>query len=509
MSDGQMSETPAHLTSPLEHKQSAMRDARIIIDDLQEAESEPSQRPAESITQTEAVEISAQLLSAMKKTPTRTRTESLEVEQELMMVSVQKRPIETNHDTESTDDEGDYERESTESYSNSDSNDENSSEEENQELTPGEDSDLDEESEEEASQELRGDGATENIGPDNCLVASVRAVPVVPRQKDAESDGPEASTAAEAEVEQKLPHSDHEFHKNRGGTSLDTAKDLQHIDSQALQLDIPAQSQSSFQLNVSLPDNDRSRIKGIAASSRGSQQNQFLPTPAHSKHPDSSWRPRIPNTTGLAVESEEEIVDSPSPAPLQNRKGVRLRSSRRQSAFGSQLTMVRLRRNSPLSEKESLNVHNNTQESVIPGDSRRTIRSSPINIVLESHFRNNPDSPETQLSFVPQPTYMERAIGQLSQSTQRSNLTRTKSTPAHVYFTRQEGDGNTMMAGGITMTSTFQHTASLLNASQLETLLEEKSLRALTRQTSLSLETMPGSAKKRTVPLQFNPPFKK
>jgi hypothetical protein len=513
-SHGQMSVTPPHMTSPLNRKQSAVRDATTSIDDLQKARSHPNQRTAEYVTQPGEVRIFQQLsmISAKKKTPIHTRTGNIEVAQQLMMVSVLKRPTDISYDRDSIEGEGDSERESAKSYSESASEDEDVSKEDDQDLTPEEGIERDEKSDEETQREM-GCQADKHIRLKRSPVDPMRKCSESRREKECASVDQEVSRAADAG--QKF--SSQENQHASIGSGLDATKVIQQVASQALQLEMLNLCKTPLPGKVSLPDNLRRGMAGndFVVSSPSTQQNQPFPALAQSEHPDSSWCPRVPDTSGSAIEPEEEIVDSPTPAPLQNRKDIRRRPSRRQSAFrNQQLTIVESLRNSPVPEKELTSIQD-VKKSVILDDSQKVIRRSQASTVPETQFSTKPTIPETRLSYVPQDSYIEQSMGQLSQLIQGSNLRQTKSMPAHVYSAQQEQHGGTMMAGGIIMTGAFQHTAyPTKSASRMPTSLEEspskeKSLRTLTMQASLSLGTMPGSARKRTVSLQFNPPFKK
>jgi len=207
-------------------------------------------------------------------------------------------------------------------------------------------------------------------------------------------------------------------------------------------------------------------------------------------------------------------MDSPAPAPFQERQVFRRPSSRRPSGYrSSQLTMVRSRRNSPVSE-EPTNPHD-TQGSVELGASQWIVQRSPSDVVSERLLRYQPEIPETQFSVVePQLSYMERALEQLSSPVRRPNPIRTKSMLAHVLFAPHGQSSSGLIAGGITMAEAFHHTVSpLKSGNRLPTLREEcsseeKSLRSLARKASVKLGTMPCSARRRTVSLQFKPPFR-
>jgi hypothetical protein len=139
---------------------------------------------------------------------------------------------------------------------------------------------------------------------------------------------------------------------------------------------------------------------------------------------------------------------------------------------------------------------------------------------------SEPDARESQQSYVPEPvSYFSRASQKLKEPVTSGRLPRTKSTPARTrmaFF----GPGNedpALMPGGITMEEAFAYSPSKTSPvkpssfrapARLPTLLEEKSsgqksLRTLTRQASLGLGTMPGTARRRMMSLPFAPPLKR
>jgi hypothetical protein len=513
---GDLSETPAHLISPLTRKQSAVHNDSPTRETLQTSQTPDSQRLRELLSGVDDVRISQQLVatSVNKKSRLRARKEGLEVTQELRMVSVQKRPKDTKYDSDSPDEEGDSDRESAESYLEDESENEDASEEE-EEPTTEEDSEQDgnhdETGDEEDEEELYDEEAVaENADSDNPLQGSAQAGAQELRGRADMSINPEVSSAAQ--TRHNLPQPDQESQDTRAGNVLDAAEVLKEAASRALK-----QLSASPRCPMSLPGTGGQDTKDnmIAVKGHSPQRGEFHAANSGGlDDPDDSWRPRIPETSGLAMEVDEDIIDSPTPAPSQNRQAVHRRSSRRRSGLGSQqLTVVRSRRNSLIPENELTNT-SDTQGSVELGNSRTIIRRSPLDEVSETRRESQPEIPETQFSFVHQMSYMERALGQLSSPVRRPSLSRTKSMPAHVFFLQPKQGSDTMLAGGITVAEAFQNAVSpVKSGSRLRTLLgespgrQEQSLKALTRQASLNLGTLPESARKRTVSSQFKPPF--
>jgi hypothetical protein len=513
-SEGQMSETPTHI--PLKWKQSAIRGAKTAKDKIPEIRKFTSQRPIEATTRSEELRICQQLslASAQKRTPARARTESLEVARELMMVSVQRRPAALNSDGEDSDGEEDSERESAESYSESGNEDEDESEED-EVLTPEDGSESGEETDEkEAEPPIQQEMDIEDDRSMDYCPGPIRddsKARYEQRQLSANS-----KITKDTEAEQKLLDYGYKGIDTCIDDHLDQLKVLQQTASQVLlQMEVSNYLRTPIWVNESLSDNDNQgvpKINDIPMGKPSSQQSPLLPNSGHSEHPDSSWRPRLPDTSDLAIEPEEEIADNPTPMPLPNNKDLRRQPSRRYSRFEIQLTMARSRRTSPIPESEATSVHD-SQGSVILGNSQRRIRRSSADTIPETQLNDMPETPETRTFIAPQTSYMQRAIGQLSQPILRSNLTRTKSMPAHAFCAQPERDSDTMMAGGTTMTAAFQHRVSpAKSACRMPSLMEEissqeKSLKTLTRHASLNMGTMPGSARKRMGFLRLKPPF--
>jgi hypothetical protein len=272
----------------------------------------------------------------------------------------------------------------------------------------------------------------------------------------------------------------------------------------------------------------RNPISEGSGGTRASHQRRHKSIPSYSSDPDSSWRPRVPEHSGMSMEVEEEIVDAVSPIRAQTRAWTTIRrhpSSRRHSGIGRQhLITVRSRPSSP-SPNPLFTSLQDSQGSIILGEPPRVVRRPSGNSIPETQFVDDSETLETGLTFVPDSTgYFDQARRDLTESTRGPNLlTRTTSMPMHTLHRP-----NPLLAGHISMTAAFAHTLSrnpltagntsisspVRPTSRLPTLREEtpdqmKSLKTLTRQASLGLGTVPESARKRMVSLPFTPPFKK
>ncbi len=503
------SETHIRLVSPLERKQCAIQIENVASQKLQKALKPSSESIQWPLVGMEEFRISQQLViaSEKKQTTLRVRTERLEVAQELMMVSVQKRPTKSQYESDNSD-EG-SEGNSAESYSGFEHQGAETSEEDEEELTPEDDSEEDKnEIEEEESQETNEDVTpAEKRGlylPDPVCTgfqsSHGTAVTLV---------NPNAGVVAEGR--QRLFLIDEERAGPRDNTVINPLLDLQRMASQGLQVLSP-----SSQRPLSLPGIDGPGSKGNATIVTGTGFQQNYPHRGHlgDRNLDKSWHPHFPIRSGLALEVDEEIDDSATPSPVKNSQGLRCYSSRRLSRTGiKQLTMVRPRRNSPMPENESQNSYK-AQESVELGDPQRIAHHSPSDAVLETQTSNQPEIPETQFLTESQNTYLEKALGQLREPIDRPSLNRIKSMPAQVFFAQQEQSGDAI-AGGFTMLGGFQRPISPVQTTyQMPTVLEgsanvEKSLSALTRKANLNMGILPGnSRRKRATSLQLTrPPF--
>jgi len=234
---------------------------------------------------------------------------------------------------------------------------------------------------------------------------------------------------------------------------------------------------------------------------------------------DSSWRPRIPDTSGSDMQVDEEIVDSPTPPrELEGAASSRRESLRRRSSIRSQpLHVVDQLPESASFEMPPAVTHDSQGGSIILGDTRNFRRSYPADIP-ETQV-DEEEEIETQVVKVPNGSYFSQASQRLSQPLRPSIVNRTISTPirarSRVHFNlHQNDDSNGLMAGGISMSAAFRHTVSPVKSSpnrqssQVQTPSQPRTLKELTRSASQGLGTLHGSARKRTVSLPFKPPFK-
>ena len=503
-----ISETHLHFVSPLERKQGAIHVEKMASQKLQRALNTSSQSIQGTLVGMEDFRLSQQLAIASKEKPNplRVRTESLEVAQELRMVSVQRRARESQYDSDKSD-EG-SEGKSAESYSEFEHQGEETSEEDEEVLTPEDDSEEDKnEVEEEEPRERNGD-ATQAENRDLYLPDPVCTGFQASRATAVTSVKQDASVVAEGT--QRLFLTDQESAGSRDNIVVNPFIDLQRIASQGLQVLSP-----SSQRLLSLSEIDGLGSKDNATAVNGTSFQRNDPRRGHlGDHDlDNSWHPRIPIRSGLALEVDEEIADSAASSPVQNRQSLHCYSSRRLSRIGNkQLTMVRSRQNSPMPEDESINTHE-TQESVELGHPQRIAYHSPSDAILETQTSNQPEIPETQFSIEPQKSYLERALGLLREPIDNLSLRRIKSMPAQAFSAQQEQSGDAI-AGEFTMLGEFKHPISRVKTThQMPTVLEGganagKSLSALTRQASLSMGTLPGSTRKRVASFQLTrPPF--
>jgi hypothetical protein len=473
-SNGYMSEMHIHLVSPLERKQCAIRIETMASQKLQRALKSSSQSIQVTRVGIEDFPISQQLViaSAKKQTSLRVRTEDLEVGQELMMVSVHRRPRESQYDSDSSD-EG-SEGKSAESYSESERQSEEVSEEDEEELTPEDDSEEDKnEVEEEESQETREE-ETPAESRDLYLPDLVRTGLQASRGTAVTSVKSNAGVIAKGG--QRLFLADQEIAGSRDNTVINPLMDLQRMASQRLQVLNPSPQQL-----LSLPEIDGRGSKGNSTAANGTRFH--LNDPHRGRLGDldleNFWQPRIPIRSGLALEVDEEIVDggNPSPVQAQSRRLSRIRSK--------QLIMVRSCPNSFIPGDEPQDTYE-TQGSVELGGPQRIAHHSPSDAVLEIQTSNQPEIPETQFSIEPQKSYLERALGQLREPIDGPSLNQTKLMPRQAFFAQQEESGDAI-AGGITMLGEFQHPILLVQtARHMPTMLKErgnveKSLSALTR----------------------------
>ena len=507
---GATTETPEHLISPLKRKHSALHDDMRSTERSQKSVSQRQQEPMENEASVQISKVPP-VASAIKKTPIRSRTESLEVWNELRMVSMQKRPIKSKYDTDSSEEERDSDRDSTESYSLRENEDEEASEENDEEIIAEEDSEKNEEDddageEESQSDELLAEVVVDSVDPDNLIKNPSPGVTPTGRALGV--------TTVNSEIDpgenrgESFSSFDQENQNTRGEP---LATELAQVASQALLVMDGSELEKQSQAEPALRNNSGQEDNGDAGTMRDQYQHQGSQS-EQGVDPDS-WRPRKPDTSGPSMQVDEDIIDSPAPASSQGRRNLHRSSSRRLSGLRSQqLTMVHSRQHSPNPEDKPID-ERDTQESIELGQKGRNIRHPLSKAVFKTQLNDVLEIPETQFTVVPQRSYMERARIHLNEPVPRPSRSRAKSMPVHTYFVQEDQASDNIMAGGITMTAAFQHTVSPAKSpSRMPSLLEEgssvkKSLSSLTRQASLNMGTLPGSARARTPSLQLKPPF--
>lgn len=237
---------------------------------------------------------------------------------------------------------------------------------------------------------------------------------------------------------------------------------------------------------------------------------------------DSSWRPRVPDTSGPAMQVDENIDDSPTP-PREREKAAlsRRRSMRRLSSVRSQsLQTVSELPESPSFDDQAAVTHDSQGGSLILGNTQNFRRTYPTEIE-ETQEPMAIEEEETHTVMVANTSYFSQASEQLSQPIRMSRINRTLSTPgrarSRVHFDlHQRADNNGLMANGMSMTAAFQHTVSPAKTSsspfkplsqrqtpsQQRTPSQGKSLKELTRTASRDLGTLHGSARKMSMPLE-------
>lgn len=229
------------------------------------------------------------------------------------------------------------------------------------------------------------------------------------------------------------------------------------------------------------------------------QRPQLLPK--YNEYIDISWRPTPPVFSGLTIEVDEDIYDSPMPI----RRGTsQLHPSRQRSRIPSQ--PLRLVRSRPISPKpiETIETQHDTQGSIILGETQNSVL--PERVIYETQLLDEPV--ESHLQIFDALDYFARASQTLKEPIHRLKPMRAKSSPAHLHLGLDKDDMNLLPP-----TAMFRATISPVKSSRLSTLTEEvstphKSLDALTRKASQGMGTLPAGARSRTVSVPFKPPFK-
>jgi hypothetical protein len=527
-----MSKAPSTISSPLKRKQQVTSSTKLALN----GQGDPSQfktarrvfqrGPSQEQGLSQKRPVASVEVQVRKK-----RQRDLEVAQELMLVTLKRPLIEHRFENEDSENEENSEHDCADSAdksfaeSCSEGNGDEEDADDEDSASNEEDSDSADSAEDEndiEGQEIQSHLMTKRLLDEISFMGPGDACDI---DTDAsESEAPSADAMGREKHHIVAPHTPNSH----------SAMDLQRVASQALaelgpQSSSPALARRSNQ-QKSLGNGGavRNPISEGSGGTRASHQRRHKSIPSYSSDPDSSWRPRVPEHSGMSMEVEEEIVDAGSPIHAQTRAWTTIRrhpSSRRHSGIGSQqLTTVRSRPSSPSSNPLFTSLQD-SQGSIILGEPPRVVRRPSGNSIPETQFVDDSEALETRFTFVPGSTgYFDQARRDLTESTRGPNfLTRTTSMPMHTL--RRP---NPLMAGHISMTAPFAHTLSrnpltagntsmsspVRPTSRLPTLMEEtpdqmKSLKTLTRQASLGLGTVPESARKRMVSLPFTPPFKK
>jgi hypothetical protein len=267
---------------------------------------------------------------------------------------VQRRLITTTYDNDNADSggEGYSDRKSAERSSNSERedeefDDEDDEDDEDEELAQEEDSDEEEDGIDEAKEQSQQQEAiVKGAQSQNLLLDPVRDSIQGTREK---ADTP-ANQAIVGAIERKQSFPD-PGQESRDAHAENTASEtLRQMASQALQMEILTEQSLQLRTELSDPDHRRREMNGNYITTSGEHKSHGLYS-GQLDDSDGSWGPSIPETCGLAMEVDEDIVNSPTPAPSQNCQTIHSRSLRRCSGLGSQqLTIVLSCRNSPIPE---------------------------------------------------------------------------------------------------------------------------------------------------------------
>lgn len=243
------------------------------------------------------------------------------------------------------------------------------------------------------------------------------------------------------------------------------------------------------------------------------------------------WSVRVPKSSDIMNETQEDIFDSSSPIPaIVKRRSTGL-NTRRRTIFRSRPLALTIDRPSTPPSPE-------IPETQIVAPQMPEARMTTVRDISpelgESQVSNTPDEFDkfildapppasheqllhsSQLSFIPDEipdeTYFCRASQVLKEH--KTPISRSKTTPGRFHSDHFKIIANATYAQPNTETTGSEAFAPSMSPkfSQLSyrpTPRSEKSLSRLTRQASSALGTLPGSAKKRTKTLPFKPPFKK
>ncbi|OWP05902.1 hypothetical protein B2J93_6226 [Marssonina coronariae] len=253
------------------------------------------------------------------------------------------------------------------------------------------------------------------------------------------------------------------------------------------------QTQGSFGATPSITR----RVPEARVDHRADQRPQKL---LYSDDTDSSWRPRILDTSGPDAQVDEEIIDFPTPLPLKQKAALERRQSLRARLISVRkpLNTAKVRPERQTQEVIPVDAYGSHWGSIELGGAREFSARSFASTIPETQFLDIPEEHRTQV-MEKDMSYFSQASQQLDLRSHRSISSRLLSTPARVRFAQQEESrGDDMMTGGIPISATFQHTitspfktplSQRLGSSQ-RTPSKGRSLKELTRQASLGMGTV-------------------
>ncbi|KAI9051657.1 hypothetical protein LZ554_004699 [Drepanopeziza brunnea f. sp. 'monogermtubi'] len=315
------------------------------------------------------------------------------------------------------------------------------------------------------------------------------------------------------------------------GSLLSTAREMEELTkTMVMELNQETESVLAKQRKNRLPSKHQASRMALASkkTSRLSQMSQsafktpikvvylpeisnrelFMPNcqqqePPSSDGPDSSWRPRVPNTRGAEMEEQEEIVDIQTPSPVRKQVGNDRRRSlrKRSTSIRQPLRTAKDRPESQIMTQDILPsiTHDSQGGSLELGSTQKfVVRRSFAYEIPETQVEDQPEEQAKHTVLVPENSYFSQASQHLSESAQRAS--RTLSMPVRVHFAHQlkeEERGESMMAGGVTYSAAFQHTVSSptktptsSRPSMMHPQSSQTSLKDLTRKASLGMGTV-------------------
>jgi hypothetical protein len=320
--DFSMPKAPSTMSSPLKRKQQFTSPANLALHDqgnsseLKTARRVFRRRPSQEQGLCQKLSAASAEAQARKK-----RQRDLEVAQELMLVALKRPLIEhrfENEDNEDSEKEGNSEHGSTD-WSSAESCSEGNEDEE------------DADDEDSASNEGNSDSADKAEDENDIEGQEFQSHLMARRLLDEMSftdpdDGCDIDTDTS---ENEAPPTDATSREQQHNVAPHTpnphsAIDLQRVASQALAELGPQRSSLvvARRLNHPTPQQETLSIGNGSAvmnpileesgGARASHQRGHNSIPSYTSDPDSSWRPRVPDYSGMSMEVEKEIVDTGS-----------------------------------------------------------------------------------------------------------------------------------------------------------------------------------------------------